>query len=182
MTDARRAAFLDRDGTIVRDVHYLSRPEQLELLPDAVRAIRRLNDAGVAVVVVTNQSGIARGMLTEADYAAVRAHLDALLDAAGVRADATYHCPHHPELTGPCACRKPGTALYERAAHDLGLDASRSLFAGDRWRDVVPALHFGGTGVLVPGPDTPAADLERARGAATVCASLDDAVRAWLAP
>ncbi len=177
----RAAAFLDRDGTIVEDVHYLSRPEQLALLPDAVRAMRRLNDAGVPIVVVTNQSGIARGLLSEGDYAAVARRLDAMLADEGVRVAATHHCPHHPDHTGPCACRKPGVLLYERAAAELSLDPTRSLFAGDRWRDVAPALRLGGTGVLVPRPDTPADEIERARRAATVAESLDDAVRGWLA-
>lgn len=177
----RPAAFLDRDGTIVEDVHYLSRPDQLVLVPDATRALRRLHDAGVPVVIVTNQSGIARGMLSEADYAAVARRLDAMLAEAGVPAAGTYHCPHHPDFTGPCACRKPGVLLYQRAAAELALDPARSLFAGDRWRDVAPALRLGGTGVLVPGADTPPDEVERALRAATVAASLDDAVRAWLA-
>lgn len=179
--DARRAAaFLDRDGTIVEDVHYLARPEQLRLIPDAVTALRRLHDAHVPVVVVTNQSGIARGMLSADDYAAIERRLDAMLAAEGVHVAATYHCPHHPEFSGPCACRKPGVLLYERAAAELSLDPARSLFVGDRWRDVAPALRLGGTGVLVPGPNTPPDEEERARRTGTVAPSLDDAVRAWL--
>ena len=183
MTDAgrRAAAFLDRDGTIVEDVHYLARPDQLALLPDAVRALQRLRDANVPIVIVTNQSGIARGLLSEADYVEVERRLDAMLAEAGVRVAATHHCPHHPDLTGPCACRKPGVLLYERAAAELSLDPARSLFAGDRWRDVAPALRFGGTGVLVPGANTPPEDEERARREAAVAPSLDEAVRAWLA-
>ena len=176
----RPAAFLDRDGTLVEDAHYLSRPEQLVLIPDAVRALRRLNDADVPVVIVTNQSGIARGLLTDADYDRVERRLDAMLADAGVRIAATHPCPHHPEFPGPCACRKPGVLLYERATSELSLDPARSFFAGDRWRDVAAALHFGGTGALVPGPNTPVEDEERARRDARVARSLDDAVRAWL--
>src|ERR1043165_7644342 len=112
----RRAAFLDRDGTIIRDTEYLRDPEQLELLPGAAGAIKRLNDAGWPVIVVTNQSGIARGLMTEQDYERVRMRLDRMLAAEGARVDATYHCPHHPEYTARCECRKPGTKMYRDAA------------------------------------------------------------------
>ncbi len=173
---ARRAAFLDRDGTLIRDVHYIGRPEQVALLSGAARAVRRLNDAGVTVVVVTNQSGIARGLVTPEGYMKVKARLDELLAAEGARIDATYFCPHHPDVTGPCDCRKPGIALYERAVRDLGLDASRSAFVGDRFRDVAPARHFGGTGILVPSADTPYAEMERARAEAAIATTLGAAV------
>ena len=173
---ARRAAFLDRDGTLIRDVHYIGRPEQVALLSGAARAVRRLNDAGVTVVVVTNQSGIARGLVTPEGYMKVKARLDELLAAEGARIDATYFCPHHPDVTGPCDCRKPGIALYERAVRDLGLDASRSAFVGDRFRDVAPARHFGGAGILVPSADTPYAEMERARAEAAIATTLGAAV------
>ena len=172
----RPAAFLDRDGTLVEDVHYLSRPEQLRLVPGAADAVRRLDEAAVPVVVITNQSGIARGLLTEAEYAVVERRLDAMLRAEGARLAASYHCPHLPEISGPCDCRKPGTLLYERAAAEHGLDLTRSLYVGDRWRDVSPALRFGGTGVLVPSPDTPPDEIARARREARVAATLGDAV------
>jgi histidinol-phosphate phosphatase family protein len=177
----RAAAFLDRDGTLVEDVHYLARPEQLRLLPEAVTALRRLADAGVPAVVVTNQSGIARGLLSPAAYAAVERRLDELLLAEGVRLLATYHCPHHPELTGPCDCRKPGTLLYERAAAEHALSLAGSLYAGDRWRDVAPALRLGGVGVLVPSADTPPEDVARAGREARVARTLGEAVAAYLA-
>ena len=180
MTGApRRAAFLDRDGTIVEDAHYLSRPEQLVLLPGAADAIRRLNEAGVAAVIVTNQSGIGRGFFTADEYEVVERALVDMLEAAGARVLATYHCPHHPDVTGTCECRKPGVALYERAAREHGLDLAASLFVGDRWRDVEPALRLGGRGALVPSPDTPAEEVVRAARAATVADTLGEAV-AWL--
>src|ERR1043165_2101603 len=122
----RRAAFLDRDGTIIRDTEYLRDPEQVELLPGAAQAIRRLNDAGWPVIVVTNQSGIARGLLTEQDYERVRMRLDKLLAGEGAKVNATYHCPHHPDMTGPCDCRKPGVKLYADAARTLDLDTRGS--------------------------------------------------------
>ena len=171
-----RAAFLDRDGTIIEDRHYLARPDGVALVPGAAAAVRRLNEAGVAAVVVTNQSGIARGLVTPAQYEAVRARLDELLAAEGARVDATYLCPHHPDFTGPCQCRKPGPALYEQASRELGLDLARSAYLGDLWRDVAPALHFGGLGILVPSPNTPEVDVVRAAAEATVATTLEDAV------
>ena len=96
----RPAIFLDRDGTIIRDTEYLRDPDQVELLPGAAQAIKRLNDARWPVIVVTNQSGIARGLLTEQDYERVRMRVDkSIAEAAGAKIDATYHCPHHPYLT-----------------------------------------------------------------------------------
>ena len=134
----RIAAFIDRDGTIIQDASYVRDPADVVLLPEAADAIRRLNDRGIAVIVVTNQSGIARGYLDLTDYRRVEARLDELLVQQGARIDATYMCPHLPEITGPCDCRKPGLGLYKRAIAEHGLDASRSLFTGDRWRDVEP--------------------------------------------
>ena len=145
----RAAAFLDRDGTIIRDTDYVGSPDEVELLPGAAAAIRALNDAHIPVVVVTNQSGIARGYFTQADYERVAARLDELLRADGARIDATYVCPHLPEITGACECRKPGTLLFRRAAEDLGLDLARSWYIGDKPRDVEPARALGGTGILV---------------------------------
>jgi D-glycero-D-manno-heptose 1,7-bisphosphate phosphatase len=145
----RPAAFLDRDGTLIQDRHYLRDPSAMRLLPGVAEAIARLNRAGVAAVVVTNQSGIARGLLSEADYQAAVAKLDQLLEAGGARVDGHYHCPHLPEITGACDCRKPGSLLYRRAVDALGLDPVRSWWIGDRVRDVAGATAFGGQGVLV---------------------------------
>jgi D-glycero-D-manno-heptose 1,7-bisphosphate phosphatase len=177
-----RAAFLDRDGTLIRDAHFLRDPAQVELLPGVADALTQLADAGFALVVVTNQSGIARGLLTEADYEAVRARLDALLAAQGVALTASYHCPHEPERSGPCECRKPGTLLYRRAAADHGLDLTRSVFLGDRWRDVAPGRALGGRGILIPGPDTPAEDRVKAGRDAEVAADLATAIALVVGP
>lgn len=172
----RRALFADRDGTLIHDAHYLRDPGQVALLPGAVELLRAFSEAGWALVVVTNQSGIAQGIVTEADYRAVRARLDALLAAQGVTLDATYHCPHHPDVTGPCACRKPGTLMYEQAAAALGIDLAASVYVGDRFRDVAPAIAKGGRGFLVRSPDTPDADWQRAMVEAEVAGSLDEIV------
>jgi histidinol-phosphate phosphatase family protein len=141
--------FLDRDGTLIEDRHYIRDPAEVVLLPGAAEAVRRLNAAGLASVVVTNQSGIARGRLTEADYAATAARLEQLLAAEGARLDGQWHCPHLPGLTGPCDCRKPGLLLYRQAAAALDLDLRRSWWIGDRLRDLQAALRFGGRGILV---------------------------------
>ncbi len=174
--EPRPAAFIDRDGTIIRDLHYLNDPERVELIPGAAAAMSRLRAAGFAVVVVTNQSGIARGLMTVSDYERVRARVEWLMAAAGARLDATYMCPHHPAITGPCDCRKPGSALFSRAASDLGLDLTRSVLLGDRWRDIAAASALGARGVLIPGPDTPAADVDRAGRDAEVAPTLAAAV------
>jgi len=178
---ARRAAFLDRDGTIIDDANYISRPQQVVLRPTAAHAIARLNEAGVFVVVVTNQSGIARGMFGEAEYQAVAARVAELLAERGARIDATYFCPHHPDVTGPCDCRKPARGMYEQAIREHGLDAARSAYIGDRIRDVEPAKHFGGLGILVPSPQTPFGDMDRAREEFAVSTTLDAAVDRLLA-
>lgn len=178
----RPAAFLDRDGTIIRDASYVRDPADVELLPGAAKSIRRLNERGVPVIVITNQSGIARGWLTDDDFGAVSRRLRDLLAAEGARIDATYMCPHHPDLTGPCDCRKPGLALYRQAIAEHGLDATRSLFVGDRWRDVVPASVLGGTGVLLDVSSTPPEDRVRAASdAVRTAGSLADAVDNFLA-
>jgi D-glycero-D-manno-heptose 1,7-bisphosphate phosphatase len=147
--ERRRAVFLDRDGTIVVERHYLSSPEDVELIPGAASAIRALRAAGYAVVVVTNQAGIARGLYQQSDYDAVAARMSDLLAQGGATLDATYHCPHHPDFTGPCDCRKPEVALYRAAEADLGLDLAGSWFVGDKTSDLDPARRLGGRAVLV---------------------------------
>ena len=173
---SRGAVFLDRDGTLIVDVEYARSPDQVQLIPGAAGAIRRLNEAKWPVIVVTNQSGIARGLLTHEDYAAVRDRLDALLRADAAHIDASYMCPHHPDFTGACECRKPGTLLFRRAAETHGLDPRSSWFIGDKLRDVAPARAFGGRGILVPSLDTTESDIAAARREFSVLDSLDDAV------
>lgn len=182
---SRPALFIDRDGTIIADAHYLADASGVRLLPGASAAVARANMSGVLVIVVTNQSGIARGLITPAQYDAVRARTDRLLGEHGARVDATYHCPHWPAITGSCDCRKPGLGMYRAAAADFGIDLARSAYIGDRWRDVQPARETGGIGVLVPGVETPEADLESARTHVSpsllIAASLTEAVSASIA-
>jgi histidinol-phosphate phosphatase family protein len=141
--------FLDRDGTIIEDVAYLRDVREVRLLPGAATAIRRLNEHDLLVIVATNQSGIARGLLSRNDYQLAERRVDELLEAAGAHVDGHYFCPHLPELTGPCDCRKPGVLLYRQASEQFNIDFTRSWWVGDRLRDVLPAETLHGRGILV---------------------------------
>ena len=149
-----RALFLDRDGTLVHRYHYPSRPEHLRLYDGIAGPLALLRQVGFRLVVVTNQSGIARGYFTEADLDRMHAHLRSSLAAQGVELDAFYHCPHHPDgvvegLDVRCDCRKPAPGMALRAARDLSLDLSRSWFVGDILDDVEAGARAGCRTVLV---------------------------------
>lgn len=160
MADARPGAvFLDRDGTLVEDPGYLHEPAAVRLLPGVADGLRRLGAAGWSLVIVSNQSGIARGLFGPEAFSAVNRRVEEL---AGVRFAGAYHCPHHPDFTGPCECRKPALKLFRDAAGDLGLDLARSWFVGNRAGDVEPAEPFGGHALLVA-QRAPASDLALAR-------------------
>jgi histidinol-phosphate phosphatase family protein len=179
----RPAVFLDRDGTINVDTHYLRRADEVQLVPGAAAAIARLNAAGMPVIVVSNQSGIGRGLITRVEYEGVQARIEELLAESGATVDATYVCPHVPDAESGaalCECRKPGTLLFREAAIEHAIDLARSTYIGDRWRDVAPALEFGGRGILVPSPDTDASDVERARVELQVADTLGEAVASIL--
>lgn len=153
-SSTRAAVFLDRDGTIIEEVGYLDRPERVELYPFSIAAIRALNRAGFRVVMVSNQSGVARGFFDEAMLDVVHKHVAALLAAGGAHLDAYYYCPHHPDgsvapYTRRCDCRKPGRGMIDRAAADLGIEPARSFVVGDKWLDVGAARTVGGRGILV---------------------------------
>ena len=148
------AVFLDRDGTLIEEFGYLDRPERVHLYPWSTDAIRALNRAGIRIVMVTNQSGIARGFFDEAMLQRVHDRVADLLAQGGVRIDAYYYCPHHPdgrvaEYARACECRKPGRALVDRAVEAFGIDPARSFAVGDRWFDVGLARTVGAKGVLV---------------------------------
>ena len=151
---ARRAVFLDRDGTIIEEAGYPDRLERLVLFPYTVDAVRTLNAGGFVVIVVSNQSGVARGIVPERFVAEAHAYLSDRMRAGGARIDAFYYCPHHPDavepaLRGPCDCRKPQAGLLRRAAADFGLDLPRSFVVGDRWQDLAAGQAVGAAGVLV---------------------------------
>jgi histidinol-phosphate phosphatase family protein len=144
------AVFLDRDGTVMEDAHYIKFPDQVRLIPGAAAAIKRINDAKVPAIIVTNQSGISRGFFKLEDYEAVRRQFESLLKkAAGAHIDASYFCPHHPSKTGACDCRKPGTGMFESAIRDFKLDPKNVAYIGDRWRDVAASKKLGGRGIMI---------------------------------
>ena len=143
----RPAVFLDRDGTICEEVGYLSDTSCFRIFPFAATAIRRLNEAKVPVIVVTNQSGVGRGYFPESLVQTVHDLMEVELAGAGARLDAIYFCPHTEE--DQCDCRKPKLGMLERAASEHGLDLRRSFVVGDRYGDIELAHRAGARGVLV---------------------------------
>jgi D-glycero-D-manno-heptose 1,7-bisphosphate phosphatase len=169
--------FLDRDGTIIEDSHFVREVERVRLLPGAGEAIAELNRKKIPVVVVTNQSGIARGLITVAEYEAVKAKVDELLATKGAHIDRSYYCPHHPDVTGPCECRKPASKMFRDAIRDLGVASDRAAYIGDRWRDLAASKELGGKAILVTSPMTPGEDIDKAKEAGIeIAADLQDAV------
>lgn len=150
----RRAVFLDRDGTLVHPYHYPSRVEHLKLYDKIGPALRTLQDMGFALVVITNQSGIARGYFTERDLEHMHSYLRDKLAASEVHLDGIYYCPHHPdgiipELAIRCNCRKPQPGMLLQAASDLNLDFGLSWFVGDTLDDVEAGRRVGSNTILV---------------------------------
>jgi D-glycero-D-manno-heptose 1,7-bisphosphate phosphatase len=148
------AVFLDRDGTVLEEAGYLDRLERLVFFPFAIDAIRLLNRGGFAVVIVTNQSGIGRGLYEEEFVARAHDVVGERVRAGGGRIDAFYYCPHHPtaeieRYRRDCDCRKPGPGMLRAAAADLTLDLARSFTVGDKWTDVQAGVAAGGKGILV---------------------------------
>ncbi len=148
------AVFLDRDGTINHDPGYVSSPDQMVIYPWTFEAIRMINEAGLKAIVVTNQSGIARGFYSEEDLSAVHERMRSDLAERGARVDAVYYCPHHPEIAvlpygGPCECRKPNPGMLLRASREHEIDLSRSYVIGDKACDMDLAENAGALGILV---------------------------------
>ncbi|RPJ73267.1 MAG: HAD family hydrolase, partial [Acidobacteria bacterium] len=144
---SKPAVFLDRDGTVIREVGYLNRLDRIELFPWSIDAVRVLNKAGFLAFVVTNQAGVARGYFEEALVQEAHRFIDERMRAGGARIDAYYYCPHHPDVgvgqyRKACDCRKPLPGMIRRAEQEFGIDASRSFVVGDRWMDI----EFGHAG------------------------------------
>ena len=161
---ARRYVLLDRDGTIIADRHYLKDPAGVELLPGAAAGLKALQELGLGLLVVSNQSGLGRGYFREEDLWAVHMRLRQLLADQGVQLEGSYYCPHTPD--DACACRKPGTGLVQEAAASHGLEPSQCFVIGDKLSDVALGLALGGVSILVrtgqgreqealPGPQAP---------------------------
>jgi D-glycero-D-manno-heptose 1,7-bisphosphate phosphatase len=177
------AVFVDRDGTLIRDVGYLCRAEQLEILARVPEALRLLTRKGYKVVVITNQSAIARGQLTEDGLAQIHRELFRRLARSRARVDGVYYCPHHPteglaRYKTVCACRKPNPGMILKAALELGLAPSRSYVVGDQHVDMELAARSGAKGVWIQ--DSKTTCVEVPPGAAHVVTSLWEAAR-WLA-
>ena len=143
----QRAAFLDRDGTIIEDVHFLTRPEDIRLLPGVASALKRLRDAGYLLIIVSNQSGIGRGYFGEEDAERANRRLVELLEAEGVRLDGIYCCPHMPD--DDCECRKPNPALLLQAASELCFDPEDCFIIGDKACDIEMGSAVEATTILV---------------------------------
>lgn len=143
------ALFLDRDGTVNEECEFMSSPEQVRLIPKSAEAIRDANAEGVKVFIITNQSGIARGFLTEEELGKVHRRLLELLEQERAHIDGIYYCPHHPEFGPDCECRKPKPGLLQRAAKEFNIDLTRSYLVGDRLIDVETGRAAGTTNVLV---------------------------------
>jgi D-glycero-D-manno-heptose 1,7-bisphosphate phosphatase len=184
--DAVGGAFIDRDGVIIEERGYAYKIEDYAPLPGAAAALRELQRAGFRLIVVTNQSGIARGRYSEADYQRFTEHMQAQLQAEGVRLDAVEYCPHLPDATVAryrldCNCRKPRPAMLQRSAARLNVDLGRSVLVGDRLTDIEAGRSAGvGRCFLVrSGQAVSAQDAVQADG---VYDDLASCVRALLAP
>lgn len=162
MKDGKRAVFVDRDGTLNINIDYLSDPAGYQLYPGVASGLKMLRDAGFIIVVVTNQSGIGRGIFNERTLELIHLRMKELLAAEGASVDAIYFCPHHPD--DRCACRKPGTALFERAVRDIGIDPAISFVIGDTEMDVAAGKKMGARAALVPEPRNRAKTLKEMEG------------------
>ena len=145
------AVFVDRDGTLNEDHGYVTSPEQLVVFPGALEALTRLNQLGVRVILLTNQSAIGRGFMTAQDLQRVHQKLEDLLRAQDGKLDAVYYCPHHPDEG--CVCRKPNIAMIQKAAEHFSLDLPLCYVVGDKWSDLEAAHRAGVQGVLVMSSD-----------------------------
>jgi len=162
MPGKNRAVFVDRDGTLNINIEYLSDPEKYRLYPGVAEGLRLLKDAGFMIVVITNQSGIGRGFFDIGTLEKIHERMRSMLASEGASIDAIYHCPHHPQ--DRCACRKPGTELFERAIRDLGIDPERSFVIGDMRMDIAAGQKIGARTALVPEPHNRARTLKEMKG------------------
>ena len=145
-----KAVFIDRDGTINVDVHYLNKPEQFEMYPGVGDGVKKLRDAGFRIIVITNQSGIGRGFFTVHDLISIHERMKSDFLKYGVTLDGIYYCPHHPDEN--CSCRKPNTGLFEKAIVDHKIDTHQSFMLGDKLLDIGAGMKVGVKTILIPEP------------------------------
>lgn len=180
-----RAVFLDRDGVLIEDVHHLTSVEQLRLLPQVPETLARLHRAGWGLIIATNQSVVARGLITEERLREIHHALESALRVRGAEIDAIYYCPHHPEGTLPayrrvCECRKPNPGMLIRAADEWHLDLGASVIVGDAASDIEAGRRAGCRTVLIGASEAPARPGPPSAGDADyVAANLEDAAR-WI--
>lgn len=146
---ADRALFLDRDGTIIVDKDYLADPDGVEFIEGSIEALRLAAALGFRLFVLTNQSGVARGLHSEADAIAVNERFEQLLKEQGIKLAGLYYCPHHPDFTGPCECRKPGRGMVDMALRGHNIDLGKSYVIGDYRSDIQLATNIGARAILV---------------------------------
>lgn len=144
-----RAIFFDRDGTINEEKDYIFDPALIELIPGALEGLKLASEAGFRLFIVSNQSGIARGLATETDVCRVNERLEELVAVGGVHFDGIYFCPHLPTISGHCDCRKPKRGMVDRALETFDLDLANSFVVGDRLLDMQLAHNIGATGIMV---------------------------------
>lgn len=154
MTGDKAALFLDRDGTLIEETNFLVAAEQITVLPHSFEAVKRINESGLLAIVVTNQSGVARGLLSERQLARIHQRLRSQFSRNRSRLDSIYYCPHHPEegagtYTRQCECRKPQPGMLFRAASEFDVDLGRSVFIGDTLTDIEAGHRAGTASVLV---------------------------------
>ena len=145
----RKAAFFDRDGTINIDTGYVHSPEEFQFINGMPEFIKKWNDWGYLVIVVTNQAGIARGYYTEEQMHELHEYINRELSKIGAHIDAFYFCPHHPDFTGPCHCRKPEPGMIEQAIKEWDIDVTQAVMFGDKESDLIAAQRCGVKGYLV---------------------------------
>lgn len=147
------AVFLDRDGTVCEEVGYLSQVKNLRLIPGSAQAIRQIREAGWKVVIISNQSGVARGYLSEETVLTIHGALKKMLQQQDAEVDGIYYCPHHPQGNPPyniqCSCRKPESGMLVKAARELQIDLNKSIVIGDKYSDVLTAQRLNIPGILV---------------------------------
>jgi D-glycero-D-manno-heptose 1,7-bisphosphate phosphatase len=154
VSPGRIGVFLDRDGTLIDEVDFLRTPEEMRLIGGTTEAVRKLNDLGIITCIISNQSGVARGILTEHDLVLIHAKLEQELEEGGARVDRIYYCPHHPtEGSAPynieCTCRKPGSGMLRRGEKEFGLNLAESFVVGDSLVDMQAGAGVGARTVLV---------------------------------
>jgi len=145
-----KAIFVDRDGTINVDVHYLDDPDKFEMYPGVPTGMKKLQEKGFKLIVITNQSGIARGYFSEHQLFKIHEKMNNILFQFGVVLDGIYYCPHHPDDN--CNCRKPNTGLFEQAISDHKIDSKKSFMIGDKILDICAGKRIGARTILIPEP------------------------------